>query len=94
MSRRSAAAERLRHGHLLADNVQKRPRRHAWFQSLINVETDPYQQVNDQPHIVENDRKAEVEHSNGGVSRSRPREEVFDRLVAVLYSPPTGVPAA
>lgn len=94
MSRRSAAAERLRHGHLLTDNIQKRPCRHPWLQPPVTVETDLHQQVNYQPHIVEDDRKAEVEHSNSGVPGGRPRKDVLDRLVAVLYSPPAGVPAA
>jgi hypothetical protein len=45
-------AERLRHGHLLAYDIQERPGRHARFQPLFNVETDLYQQVNNQPHII------------------------------------------
>lgn len=65
--RRSAAAERLRHRDILADDVQERPRRHAWFESLFDVEVDLYQQVNQQPHVVENHSKPEVEHAHGSI---------------------------
>jgi len=45
-------------------DIEKRPSRHVWFETLLNVETDLYQQIYNQSHIIQNHCKAEVKHSN------------------------------
>jgi len=45
----------------------ERPRRHAWFKPVLDIEINLYQQVNQQSHVVENHGKSEVEHADGSV---------------------------
>jgi putative transposase len=63
-------------------------RNDGWFVSRLKANANPesLQQINQQPHVVQDDGKAKVKHADSGVPRGRPCKEIFDILLESLVS--------
>jgi len=59
---------------------------------VLDIEAELDEEIDQQPHVVEQDGEPEVEQPDGVVLGRRPGEEVLDRLVGVLDAPPAAVP--
>lgn len=76
---------------LLACEIQEPLRRYMWLVPSNDIQCDLDEDIDEEPHVIEQDGEPKVEQEDGVVLRGGPREEVLDRLVAVLDAPPAAV---
>jgi len=78
-------------GELLACEVQEPLRCYKRFVAVVDVEAELDEEIDQQPHVVQQDGEPEVEQPDVEVLGCGPGEEVLDRLVGVLDAPPPAV---